>query len=42
MAQDKLQVLRKGKENFDILIKPADLKVLAKDKREQLLADYNE
>ena len=42
MAVDKLQVLRKGKENFDILIKPTDLKVLAKDKREQLLADYNE
>ena len=42
MAVDKLSVLRKGKENFDILIKPVDLKVLAKDKREQLLTDYNE
>ena len=41
MAADKLQVLRKGKEMYDIFIREDDLKVLAKEKREQLLQDYD-
>lgn len=42
MAADKLQVLRKGREDLDILIKVSDLKVYPKDKREQLLNGYKE
>lgn len=43
MAADKLQVLKKGKEIFDIYLREADLKALSKDKREQLLAgDHRE
>ena len=42
MAADKLQVLRRDKEIFDVLILPKDLKVFNKDKRDQLLLNYNE
>lgn len=42
MAADKLQVLRKDKERFDIFILPKDLKVFNKDKRDAFLANYNE
>ena len=42
MAADKLQVLRKGREELDILIRVQDLKVYPKEKREQLLTDYKE
>jgi len=34
MAADKLQVLRKDKEQFDIYLLPKDLKVFGKEKRD--------
>ena len=40
MAADKLQVLRKDKERFDVFIMPKDLKVFNKDKRDALLLNY--
>ena len=42
MAADKLQVMRKGKENYDVLLRMSDLKVYPKEKREQLLQGYEE
>ena len=42
MAADKLQVLRKDKEKFDVFIMAKDLKVFNKDKRDTLLLDYDE
>ena len=42
MAADKLQVLRKDKEKFDVFIMAKDLKVFSKDKRDALLLDYDE
>jgi hypothetical protein len=40
MAADKLQVLRKDKEKFDVFLLPKDLKVFNKDKRDLLLSNY--
>ena len=42
MAADKLQIMRKGKENYDVLLRMSDLKVYPKEKREQLLQGYEE
>ena len=42
MAADKLMVLRKDKEKFDVFIMTKDLKVFNKDKRDSLLLDYCE
>ena len=33
--------MRKDKEYFDVLILPKDLKVFNKDKRDQMLLNYN-
>ena len=42
MAADKLCVLRKERECFDIWILPKDLKVYNKEKRDAFLEGYNE
>lgn len=42
MAADKLQILRKDRDQYDILLLPKDLKVFNKDKRDSMLADYNQ
>ena len=42
MAADKLCVLRKDKEKFDVFIMAKDLKVFNKDRRDSILQDYCE
>lgn len=42
MAADKLCVLRKERECFDIYLLPKDLKVYSKEKRDVFLEGYDE
>ena len=42
MAADKLCVLRKEREFFDIYLLPKDLKVYSKEKRDVFLEGYDE
>ena len=42
MAADRLQVLRKDRQRYDIFIMPKDLKIFNKEKRDLLLANYTD